>query len=101
MAGKPGFTHITLMNGSVQVVGKSPEDLPPPHSVRVTLVQESATGDGPSHVAEGPVDAPAHDWHATLPSEGFRKGPALVVGWEISFLPQFTVTTWQQVKDIE
>jgi hypothetical protein len=99
--GKPGFNHITLMNGSVQVVGESPEDLPLPHSVHVTLVQESATGDGPSLVAEGPVDAPAHNWHASLPSEGFRKGPALVVGWEISFLPQFTVTTWQQVKDIE
>jgi hypothetical protein len=101
VAGKPGFSHITLMNGSVQVVGESPKDLPLPHSVHVTLVQESATGEGPSHIAEGPVDAPAHDWHASLPSDGFRKGPALVVGWEISFLPQFSVTTWQQVKDIE
>lgn len=101
MPGKPGFTHITLMNGSVQVVGESPKDLPLPHSVRVTLVQESATGDGPSHVAEGPVDAPAHDWHASLPSEGFRKGPALAVGYEISLLPQFSVTTWYQVKNIE
>jgi len=101
VAGKPSFTHITLMNGSVQVVGKSPEELPLPHSVRVTLVQESANGDGPSSFAEGPVDAPAHNWHATLPSEGFRKGPALVVGWEISFLPQFSATIWQQVKNIE
>jgi hypothetical protein len=89
------------MNGSVQVVGESPEELPLPDSVRVTLVQESATGDGPSRVAEGPVDAPAHNWHASLPSEGFRKGPALVVGWEISLLPHFSVTTWQQVKNIE
>ena len=101
MPGKPGFTHITLMNGSVQVVGESPKDLPLPHSVHVTLVQESERGDGPSGFAEGPVDSPAHDWHATFPSEGFRKGPALVVGWEISFQPQLFVTTWQQVKNIE
>jgi hypothetical protein len=99
--GKPGFTQITLMNGSVQVVGESPEKLPLPHSVHVTLVQESATGDGPSHVAEGPVDAPAHSWHASLPSEGFRKGPAFAVGYEISLEPQFSVTTWYQVKNIE
>ena len=101
MPGKPSFTHITLMNGSVQVVGESPEELPLPHSVRVTLVQESATGEGASQFAEGPVDAPAHNWHASLPSEGFTKGPALVVGCEISFLPQFSVTTWHQVKNIE
>ena len=101
MPGKPSFTHITLMNGSVQVVGESPAELPLPHSVRVTLVQESATGEGPSQFAEGPVDAPEHNWHASLPSEGFRKGPALVVGCEISFLPQFSVTTWHQVKMIE
>jgi len=101
VAGKPGFTQITLMNGAVQVVGESPKDQPLPHSVHVTLVQESERGDGPSGFAEGPVDSPAHDWHATFPSEGFRKGPALVVGWEISFQPQFFVTTWQQVKNIE
>jgi hypothetical protein len=101
LPGKPGFTKIELTNGSVQVVGRSPADSPLPHAVRVTLAQARAAGEGASHVAEGPVDATAHDWHATFPSAGFSKGPAFAVGYEICIQPQFSVTTWYQVMNIE
>ena len=87
MPGKPSFTEITLMNGSFKLVG-SRRGSAAPRSARVTLAQESATGEGPSAFAEGPVDALGHTWAASLPSEGFRKGPALVVGCAIFFLPQ-------------
>ena len=92
MPGKPSFTRVDMLDGIVQVGGQSDEE--PPFQVHVTLLQEP-------HAAGGTLESPPKVWQADLPSDGFQKGPCVVVGHEIAFTPNFSAHTWIQYMKIK
>ena len=92
MPGKPSFTRVDMFDGTVQVGGKSEEE--PPFQVHVTLLQEP-------QAAAATLESPPKVWQADFPSDGFQKGPCVVVGHEIAFKPNFSAHTWIQHMKIK
>ncbi len=99
LPGKPGFTRVDLLDGTVQVGGESvPEE--PPYQIHVTILQH-VTGQEEPHAAVATLERPPTDWAANFPSEGFGKGGCVLVGHEVQLEPHFSAFTWVQYMDIE
>jgi hypothetical protein len=99
LPGKPSFTRVDMVGGTVQVAGKSDAD-ETPHLVHVTLLQD-VDGQEEPHSAETTLELPASDWEANFKSDGFRRGPVVVIGHEISVKPHFSAHTWVEYMDIK
>jgi hypothetical protein len=99
LGGKPSFTDVHLLGDTVQVGGKS-DDAETPHQVHVTLLQE-VDGQKEPHAVETTLALPASDWEANFPSDGFKKGSAVVIGHEISLEPHFSAHTWVEYVIIQ
>jgi hypothetical protein len=99
LPGKPGFTRVDLINGTVQVGGESVED-EPPYQIHVTILQHLKGHEKP-HAAVATLERPSNDWSADFPSEGFAKGACIVVGHEVQLEPHFSAFTWVQYMDIK
>jgi hypothetical protein len=97
LPGKPGFTRVDLLDGTVQVGGESvPNE--PAYQIHVTVVQK-VQGKEP-HTAATTLERPATDWAADLPSDGFAKGGCVLVGLEVQLEPHFSTFTWVQYMEI-
>jgi hypothetical protein len=97
--GKPGFTRVDLLNGTVHVIGASvPGDTP--YEIHVTILQNVAGQEEP-RTAGTKLDLPTSDWQATFPSDGFTKGGCVAVGHEIQLKPHFSTHTWVQYIEIK
>jgi hypothetical protein len=99
LPGKPSFTRVDLLNGTVQVGGESDEDVTP-YQIHVTLLQD-VKGQNEPHGAATTLDLPPSVWEANLPSEGFSKGRCVAIGNEISLTPHFSAHTWVEYMNIE
>jgi hypothetical protein len=99
LGGKPSFTEVHLLGDTVQVGGKS-DDAELPVQVHVTLLQD-ADGDAVPHTAETTLMTPTGDWDANFSSQGFSKGPAVVIGVEVAVKPHFSTHTWVEYVTIE
>jgi hypothetical protein len=99
LPGKPSFSRVDMLNGTVQVGGKSDEH-EPPYQIHVTLLQDVPGKEDP-HAAVDTLERPASVWEANFPSDGFILGPCVLVGHEIAFKPNFSAHTWVQYMDIE
>ena len=98
LPGKPGFTRVDLLDGTVQVGGASVEN-EPAYQIHVTILQD-VKGKAEPHAAVTTIERPPTDWAADFPSEGFAKGPCLLVGHEVQLKPHFSAFTWVQYMDI-
>jgi hypothetical protein len=98
LPGKPGFTRVDLLNGTVQVGGKSvPEE--PPYQIHVTILQKADGQERAAVTTLGPD--PPIDWQADFPSEGFGKGGCVLIGHEVQLKPNFSTFTWVQYMEIK
>jgi hypothetical protein len=97
LPGKPGFTRVDLLDGTVQIGGESvPNE--PPYQIHVTILQ-NVQGREP-HAAVTTLERPATDWAADFPSDGFAKGGCVLVGQEVQLEPHFSTFTWVQYMEI-
>ena len=101
MPGKPGFTRVLLMGGTLKVCGGSVED-EHPYQIHVTILQK-LDGQGEPRVAVTTLKSPTTDWEADFDAEkmGFTKGDCVVVGHEVQLDPQFSTHTWVQYMEIK
>jgi hypothetical protein len=98
---KPNFTSVELDDKTVTVNGVSDEDVVDKIvDIRVILVQQSSQAGGSAQFTSGGADKITSTWHASLPSEGFVKGPAVAFGTETRS-ENFTTVTWAQELPIE
>jgi hypothetical protein len=98
LPGKPGFTRVDLLDGFVQVGGKSVPD-EPPYQIHVTILQK-VDGQEP-RAAVTTLEQPAIDWEASFPSKGFGKGGCVLIGHEVQLEPNFSTFTWVQYMEIK
>jgi hypothetical protein len=99
LGGKPSFTEVHLLGDTVQVGGKS-DDAELPDQVHVTLLQ-NVEGEVVPHAVDMTLESPPSDWDANFSSKGFKRGPAIVIGHEISLKPHFSAHTWVEYVDIQ
>lgn len=98
LPGKPGFTRVDLIDGTVKVSGASVEG-DRAYEIHVTILQD-ANG-GKPHSAVMTLEGPPTDWEADFDSKGFDKGRCVVIGHEVQHEPQFSTHTWVQYMDIK
>ena len=99
LPGKPSFTRADLLGATVQVGGES-EEGDTLYQIHVTLLQDADGQEEPCS-AQDELDNPARVWAANFPSDGFTKGPCVVVGHEIQLVPHFSAHTWVEYMVIE
>jgi hypothetical protein len=98
MAIRPNFQEPLVIKGADLIVAGESNGTPLPHTIQVFVEQDDRVE---GQMAAGAfVDRAGSAWQATLPSEGFRAGPALAFGVEVRTQP-FLVTTWSQMVEVE
>jgi hypothetical protein len=99
MSAKPNFDDEVLLDGdTVRVGGESPDGVGEDsfddvEAIQVFLIQGQ-------QVTLGVLDKLTPAWHANVPSEGFRTGPAAAFGVEIHKTNSTTIT-WSEAVEIK
>ena len=93
MAVRPNFDETVRLSGeSMTVTGITDDDPPHPFQLLVFLEQDG-------HVEGTTVHRFTKRWETSLPSTGFRPGPALAFGVEVRTAP-LQAATWTQTVTI-